>query len=100
MHAALNALCAFSETSAGTGQCYDGSERMAGRPIRDGKVATERETRFGSLLRRYRRTAGLTQEELAERAGLSRRAISDLERGERTRPHPATIELLATALRL
>jgi transcriptional regulator with XRE-family HTH domain len=38
---------------------------------------------FGSLLRRYRTSAGLTQEELAERAGLSRRGIADLERGAR-----------------
>src|SRR5690348_8818505 len=32
---------------------------------------------FGDLLRRHRLAAGLTQEELAERAGLSARAISD-----------------------
>jgi len=37
---------------------------------------------FGDLLRRYRLTAGLTQEELAEKAQVSPRAISDLERGD------------------
>ena len=36
---------------------------------------------FAGLLRRYRRERGLTQEELAERAGLAARTISDLERG-------------------
>jgi transcriptional regulator with XRE-family HTH domain len=40
---------------------------------------------FGALLRRYREEAGLTQEALAERAGLSARGISDLERGIRHR---------------
>ncbi len=38
-------------------------------------------TAFGPLLRRYCAAAGLTQEELAARARLSVRAISDLERG-------------------
>src|SRR5262249_50078999 len=38
---------------------------------------------FGELLRRHRRAAGLTQDQLAERAGLSVRGISDLERGRR-----------------
>jgi DNA-binding XRE family transcriptional regulator len=36
---------------------------------------------FGTLLRRYRQAAGLSQEELAERAGLSARTVGDLERG-------------------
>jgi transcriptional regulator with XRE-family HTH domain len=33
---------------------------------------------FSALLQRYRLAAGLSQEELAKRAGLSRRGISDL----------------------
>jgi len=55
---------------------------------------------FGTLLRRHRTAAGLSQEALAERAGLSTRAISDLERGVKKRPHPATMRLLADALEL
>jgi len=55
---------------------------------------------FGTLLRRSRRSAGLTQEELAERAGLSVRGISDLERGLKHRPHRDTVQLLADALQL
>ena len=55
---------------------------------------------FGSVLQRFRIAAGLSQEELAERAGLSRRGISDLERGARRRPHPATVRRLAEALAL
>ncbi len=55
---------------------------------------------FGSLLRQYRSAAGLTQEELAERSGLSARGISDLERGARERPHRDTVDLLLDALNL
>jgi predicted ATPase/class 3 adenylate cyclase len=57
-------------------------------------------TPFGELLRRARQAAGLTQEELAERAGLSRRGIADLESGARQRPRKDTVALLATALGL
>jgi predicted ATPase/DNA-binding XRE family transcriptional regulator len=55
---------------------------------------------FGGVLKRYRLAAGLTQEELAERAGLSVRGISDLERGRRTHPYFETVRLLADALAL
>src|SRR5437879_6905917 len=55
---------------------------------------------FAALLHRYRVGAGLSQEELAERAGLSRRGISDLERGERRTPHKATVRRLAEALNM
>ena len=56
--------------------------------------------RFNVLLRRYRQTALLSQEELAERAGLSVGAVSALERGQRTLPRPDTVALLAQALSL
>ena len=55
---------------------------------------------LASLLRRFRREAGLTQEQLAERAGVSARTISDLERGLKTTPQAATMELIAEALAL
>jgi YVTN family beta-propeller protein len=61
---------------------------------------TDERPSFGSLLKRYRGVAGLTQEELAERAALSARAVSDLERGVNTRPRPYTVHQLAEALRL
>ena len=55
---------------------------------------------FGALLRRHRQAARLTQEELAERAGLSTRAVIDLERGARLAPRRETVHLLAEALAL
>ncbi|MFI5708148.1 ATP-binding protein [Kribbella sp. NPDC051620] len=57
-------------------------------------------TGFGDLLRRHRRDAGLSQEGLAELAGLSVDAIAALERGRRRAPRPHTLRLLGDALRL
>ncbi len=54
---------------------------------------------FGPLLRRHRVAAGLTQEALAERAGLGTRSIQHLERGE-SRPQQDTARRLAVALAL
>lgn len=55
---------------------------------------------FGTLLRRLRDAANLTQEELAEQAGVSARLVSDLERGKILRPRRDTIQMLADALGL
>ncbi|HEV2238114.1 MAG TPA: helix-turn-helix domain-containing protein [Ktedonobacterales bacterium] len=63
-------------------------------------MAAASATRFGDVLRRHRLAIGLTQEELAERAGLSRRGIADLERGVRQHPRKDTVALLADALGL
>lgn len=55
---------------------------------------------FADLLLRSRRALGVTQEELAERSGLSTRGISDLERGVKRTPHRDTARRLADALGL
>jgi len=55
---------------------------------------------FGALLRRYRLAAGLTQEALAERAGISGRAVGDLERDGGRLPRLDTVALLTQALGL
>src|SRR6266567_7660767 len=55
---------------------------------------------FSTLLKHYRQVAGLSQEALAARAGLSARAISDLERGINRTPRYDTLELLSSALSL
>ena len=57
-------------------------------------------TSFRTLLKHYRQAAGLSQEALAARAGLSARAISDLERGINRTPRYDTLELLSSALSL
>ena len=63
-------------------------------------MATTSSTTFGALLRQHRLTAGLTQEALAERAGISTRGVQDLERGVRRAPRAETVRLLAEALGL
>ena len=55
---------------------------------------------FGVLLRQVRSAAGLSQDELAARSGVSVRGISDLERGLRQAPRLETVRLLADALAL
>lgn len=55
---------------------------------------------FAMLLRHFRTVAGFSQDALAERAGLSPRGISDLERGVRRVPHLTTVGLLADGLGL
>jgi tetratricopeptide (TPR) repeat protein/transcriptional regulator with XRE-family HTH domain len=63
-------------------------------------VAEQHAVSFAELLRRLRTDAGLTQEELAEAAGLSHRSISDLERGIHQTARKDTARLLADALKL
>ncbi|MFD1811935.1 ATP-binding protein [Rhodococcus gannanensis] len=55
---------------------------------------------FAALLRRLREQRSLSQEELAERAGVTVKAVGALERGERLRPYPNTVRALADALTL
>jgi transcriptional regulator with XRE-family HTH domain len=55
---------------------------------------------LGRLVRAHRGRLRLTQEELAERAGLSERTLRNLEGGRIRRPYPDTIRRLADALQL
>lgn len=55
---------------------------------------------FGDLLRRHRQEAGLTQESLADGAGISVRSVSNLERGAPHAPRRETVRVLAAALGL
>ena len=54
--------------------------------------------RFGTTLRRRREAAGLSQEALAERAGLHRNYVGLLERGQRM-PTILVVQRLASALK-
>ena len=67
---------------------------------RTGEETSRSGPSFGALLRSLRKAAGLTQEELALRAGLSPNAVSALERGTRRHPYPHTVRSLADALGL
>ena len=55
---------------------------------------------FATLLHRYRRRMGLTQEDLAASAGLSTASVSLLERGVTQTPQKATVDMLSVALAL
>ncbi len=57
-------------------------------------------TEFAHVLRALREDRLLTQEGLAERAGLTVKAVGALERGERRRPYPHTVRSLVEALAL
>src|SRR5215469_15603843 len=56
------------------------------------------DTPLGTLLRRHRRSAGMTLEELAEASGVSARAISDMERGRTRAPQRRTLQSLVDTL--
>jgi predicted ATPase/DNA-binding XRE family transcriptional regulator len=57
-------------------------------------------TQFGDLLRGHRLRRGISQEVLAELAGVSLEAVGSLERGTRRAPHRDTVALLIVALDL
>jgi tetratricopeptide (TPR) repeat protein/transcriptional regulator with XRE-family HTH domain len=77
------------------------SEGYAYLTVRWGVVVAEPPLMsFGRLLKNLRTSARMTQEQLAERAGLSPRSISDLERGIHVTARRETAQLLADALGL
>ena len=63
-------------------------------------VSVSEPVQLGMLIRRLRLASGLSQEQLAERSGLSARAVSDLERGQRAHTRPETLRMLAEGLAL
>jgi tetratricopeptide (TPR) repeat protein/transcriptional regulator with XRE-family HTH domain len=88
------------------GEGRAGADRVLARraegtgPVADGPGTGRAGLRFGGLLRQLREQAGLTQDELAEAAQVSQRAISDLERGINATARKDTAVLLAGGLRL
>lgn len=99
-YTALKAVvCAWQQTLLSSCQAQ-GDRCRSGRQEASTEMAVGEAAPFGRLLRSYRRTLGLTQEELAERAGLSERAIRKIEAGTKHAPHKETVQLLADALEL
>lgn len=68
-------------------------------PTRDDDPATS-SVRFAAVLHARRVMAGMTQLELAARAGVGVRTVRELERARVNRPQRSTLELLANALGL
>ena len=50
---------------------------------------------FGDSVRRHRQRLGLSQEQLAEAAGIAVRSVRNMEAGRVAQPRPATLRLLA-----
>lgn len=65
---------------------------------REAKVRLWQDDGIGASVRRLRKHRGLNQETVAEAAGLSRRELGRIERGEVQSPHSGTIEQIARAL--
>lgn len=65
----------------------------------DGTDSATNDTTFGALLRTYRRSAGLTQEALADAANVAVRTVRNVESG-RVVPQSRTAELFADGLGL
>jgi predicted ATPase/transcriptional regulator with XRE-family HTH domain len=63
-------------------------------------VTSAQEELAADAVKQRRLAAGLTQEELAERAGISARTVSDIERGLRSTVYPDTARRLSAAFRL
>ncbi|HJU01265.1 MAG TPA: tetratricopeptide repeat protein [Actinomycetes bacterium] len=55
---------------------------------------------FGDMVRAHRGRLGITQQELADRSGVSVRGLGKIEAGRISRPRPTTVRLLADALGL
>ena len=55
---------------------------------------------LGASVQEHRRAAGLTQQQLAQRSGLSVGAVRDLEQGRSSRPRRGSLDALARALGL
>jgi tetratricopeptide (TPR) repeat protein/transcriptional regulator with XRE-family HTH domain len=86
--------------AAGASAAYCGGTVGRGRVRGAGTVAGQPALTFAGLVRQLRAGAGLTQDELAQAAGLPVRTLSDLERGISRTAHKDTAGLLAGALGL
>jgi DNA-binding XRE family transcriptional regulator len=78
--------------STSVAACHDRGE------AKESGCSTKRRPSLRRSPAAQREARGLTQEGLAERARLSARAISDLERGLKETPHATTVHLLVLAL--
>jgi DNA-binding SARP family transcriptional activator len=83
--------------------CLGGSSGMVrrhGPAFRVRSTMEETPQRLGELLRGHRRSAGMTQQELAGRAGMSVRGLRDIEHDRVRHPRAGSVQRLSVALRL
>ncbi|HZN78061.1 MAG TPA: helix-turn-helix transcriptional regulator, partial [Mycobacterium sp.] len=52
---------------------------------------------FGDVVRRHRRRLGLSQQDLADKSGVTVRGLRKIESGRIGTPRPVTVRLLADA---
>lgn len=64
------------------------------------KYVKQQEVKFLQELKKYRLAAGLTQEQLAEKSGISRVTIANIERGSQSFIKSSTIIKLADTLKV
>lgn len=74
------------------------SQRPIDPAVLDNEVSAVEAQVSGYLLRQLRKSQGLSQEQLAERMGVSQRRVSAIERGKVDRSEVATIRSYVTAL--
>jgi transcriptional regulator with XRE-family HTH domain len=73
--------------------------RQLGNDAGRQKALTDKERKsLADRLEQLRKAAGLNQQELADKAGLSMSVVSQIERGKKLDPRVSTIEALADAL--
>ena len=84
----------------GGGRHHSSGTRPGDGWIGVGEHGLRPQSTFGMRLRSYREAAGLTQDQLAERAGLSTAAVQDIEQGRTARPRSGSVTRLAQALQL
>ena len=79
--------------------CHSLSVVCAGKIAENSMATIDLKTLLGMTIKTQRASLGISQEELAYRAGLHRTYVSDLERGARN-PSVESIEKLARALEI
>ena len=83
-----------------SGKCDNSMPYAQRRAVREGSCGAIVSNGMGRTLRTFRLRAGLTQQLLAELAGVSVAGVRDLEQGRVRRPRPANLRRLGSALGL
>jgi DNA-binding SARP family transcriptional activator/DNA-binding XRE family transcriptional regulator len=91
--------CTGDNPSVGSLTCENGTARQIDRQL-GGSMSTMGSASFGDLLRTRRIELGFTQQELADRSGLSVRTVGNIEQGRLTATRSASLDRLSQVLGL